>query len=115
MTDIIKPDVLAIAPELSTLSDAAWVDLLEYVNEFDMTCFDTEQVVRMARIFLCAHMGTLTKRANGGAAGPLVDEQAGGVRRSYGTVQLNEFSGTSYGLTLWTILNASGAHGPFLC
>src|SRR3982750_2608932 len=86
MNDIIKADVLAVAPELSTLSDQFWLDTLVYANEFDFTSVDTEQTVRMARIFLCAHLGSRAKRSGSGVAGPVTSEAAGGVRRSYGLV-----------------------------
>lgn len=119
MDDIIKADVLAIAPELSTLTDQAWVDLLAYANEFDFTSLDTEQTVRMARIFLCAHFGAKTRRAATGIVGPVISEAAGGVRRAYGfsgatSVTSGDFGSTPYGITLLSILNMSGAHGPFL-
>lgn len=119
MEAINKADVLSIAPELSTLSDQAWADLLEYVNEFDFTTLDTVQTVRMARIFLAAHWGTGVKRAPKGAAGPVTGEAAGGVRRTYGLVAtagggLGALGSTMYGQTLLSILSMSGAHGPFL-
>ena len=119
MDDILRSDVLAVAPELSTLTDQFWVDLLDYVNEFDFTSLDTVQTVRMARIFLCAHLGSRAKRSGTGTAGPVVGEAAGGVRRSYGLIAtagggLSELGSTQYGQTLQSILSMSGAHGPFL-
>lgn len=119
MDDIIRADVLAIAPELSVLTDQAWVDLLDYANEFDFTELDTEQTVRMARIFLCAHFGSRAVRSGTGVAGPVISEAAGGVRRAYGFVKSaggaqGEFGSTMYGTTLLSILTMSGAHGPFL-
>lgn len=118
MADIIKADVLAIAPNLSTLTDQAWLDLLTYVNEFDFASLDTVHTVRMARIFLAAHFGTVTKKAPVGAVGPVISEAAGGVRRAYGfsstSTVTTELGATPYGLTLLSILSMSGAHGPFL-
>ncbi len=119
MQDIIRADVLAIAPELSTLTDQAWLDLLDYVNEFDFTSLDSEHTVRMARIFLAAHLGGRVRRAGTTTAvGPIVSEAAGGVRRAYGPVStgaaLSELGSSSYGLMLSSILSMSGAHGPFL-
>jgi hypothetical protein len=111
--------VLAVAPELSVLSDQFWVDILSWANEFDFTELDTEQTVRMARIFLCAHYGSRAKRSATGVTGPVVGEAAGGVRRTYGFSSssagfLGELGGTMYGQTLISILSMSGAHGPFL-
>lgn len=119
MEDIIKSDVLAVAPKLSVLADQFWVDLLVYANGFDFTSLDTEQTVRMARIFLCAHLGERARRSGTGIIGPVTSEAAGGVRRSYGLVTsvggaLYELASTPYGLTLEFILMASGTHGPFL-
>lgn len=119
MNDIIKADVIAVAPELSTLSDQFWVDILAYANEFDFTSLDTEQTVRMARIFLIAHLGARAKRSGSGVAGPVISEAAGGVRRAYGMLTTNgggltDLGSTPYGQTLEAILTMSGAHGPFL-
>lgn len=119
MDNIIKADVLAIAPELSSMTDQAWLDLLTYVNEFDFTEVDTEQTVRMCRILLCAHYGSRGIRSSTGVAGPVVGEAAGGVRRTYGLVataggSLGELGSTMYGQTLMSILSMSGTHGPFL-
>ncbi len=117
MADIIKADVLAVAPELSTLSDQYWLDVLTWANEFDFTCLDTAQTVRMARIFLVAHSGTRASRASTGTVGPVVSEAAGGVRRAYGfssSTVSSELDTTMYGLTLKSILSMSGAHGPFV-
>ncbi len=93
--NIIPADVLALAPELtSKITDGAWVYILKYCNEFDLTSLGdtssstmdlwdpwnysqvtgvtgaTPQVARMARIYLAAHMATVTKRARARAAGP---------------------------------------------
>lgn len=118
MEDILKADVLAIASELSTLTDQAWVDILAYANEFDFTSLDTVQTVRMARILLAAHFGYRIKKAATGTTGPVISEAAGGVRRSYGfnpsTFDSASLSTTPYGMTLNVILSMSGAHGPFV-
>ena len=123
MEDIVKADVLAVAPELAVgsraLTDPFWVDLLIYANEFDFTSVDTDQTVRMARIFLCAHLGSRAMRSGTGVAGPVTSEAAGGVRRSYGLIagvggMIPELHSTPYGMTLEFILTTSGAHGPFL-
>lgn len=118
-TTIVKADVLAFAPELSTLTDQWWLDNLGYANEFELTCYDSDQTVRLARILLCAHYGSRAKRSSTGAAGPVVGEAAGGVRRTYGLVAtagggMGELGSTPYGQTLLSILSASQAHGPFV-
>ena len=117
--NILKPDVLAIAPELSTIADGAWVEILAYVNEIPLSAFDDSVPThRLARIFLAAHIGTVSKRAVTGAVGPVTAESAGGLRRSYGAVatstDTSNLSSSMYGTQYMTILNASYARGPFL-
>lgn len=126
MEDIIKADVLAMATELTTLSDQAWLDILTWANEFDFSSLDTEQTVRMARILLCAHFGRRIQATGSsgalGPTGPIISEAAGGVRRTYGNVSgssgggaLAELDTTPYGLLLATILSTSLIRVPFVC
>lgn len=119
MAVIVKADVLAFAPELSTLTDAAWADVLAYVNTFDIShTGEDAQTVRMARIFFAAHMGTMDKRASSSSAGPVTSESAGGVRRSYGLLAsfsgANSLSSTRYGQLYADLLSMSLANGPML-
>lgn len=115
---ITKADVTAFASELSTLSDWAWVHLLEYVNELDFTGFgDSAQTVRMARIFLAAHMGLMNNRSTTGAAGPVISESAGGLRRSYAQVSTSaslNLNSTMYGQLYLNVIGSSLAHGPII-
>ena len=115
---VIKADVLAFAPELSTLTDQFWVDALDYVNQVDLTSVDTDIDRRLARIYLAAHIGSTTKRAGTGAAGPVTSESAGGIRRSYGLLATSAsgsgLSSTRYGQLYESILSMSLAHGPLL-
>ena len=116
---ILRTDVLAIAPELTTLSDQGWVDILAFANAMSSVGFDNDPTsYRLAKIFLCAHYATISQRAISGAAGPVVREAAGGLQRSYGQATTN--SGTSdlgqtmYGQQYLSILRTSAPHGPFL-
>jgi hypothetical protein len=116
---ILRVHVLAIAPELSTLSDQAWVDILAYVNEMSAVAFDGDvSAYRMARLFMAAHIGTTSRRAATGAVGPVLMEAAGGLRRTYGeasaTTDTGSLSQTMYGTQYLAILRSSGAAGPFL-
>lgn len=115
---IFWSDVLAIAPELSTISDRTAVDLIEYVNEMDLTQLcESAFTARLAKLYLAAHLGSLDKRANSGAAGPVVGEAAGGVRRSYGLLPLGDatwLGSTYYGQSLMALLSMSLAHGPIV-
>lgn len=116
---VTKTDVLAIAPELTTISDEAWADILAYVNTMSPKgiCNDAA-TFRLARILLAAHYGTISKRAFTGAAGPVVSEAAGGLRRAYGLVALSSADAalgqTMYGMQYLGILRSSCAHGPLL-
>lgn len=116
---ITKSDVLAMAPELVSVSDEAWVDILAYVNTMSPkgVCNDPA-TYRLARILLAAHYGTISKNAFTGAAGPVVAEAAGGLRRAYGLVALSSADAalgtTMYGMQYMGLLRMSCAHGPIL-
>lgn len=120
---IIKQDVLEFAPELSKIKDGAWAAILAFVNSFtslgiDIGGGEQSSLLRLARIFLAAHYGTVSRRSPSGAAGPTTSEAAGAVRRSYGLVALaaNDagFGSTGWGQQLLCLLSMSDAHGPFL-
>jgi hypothetical protein len=115
---VLRTDVLAIAPELSTLTDQAWVDILAYVNATSASAFDDITAHRLARIFLAAHLGTASKRAASGAVGPVIAEAVGGLRRSYAnsaaSTDTSSLSQTMYGNQYLAILKSSGTAGPFL-
>lgn len=109
--NIVKADVLAIAPELA-LSDQAWVDVLAYVNELDLSALgETVQVTRMARIYLAAHFASMSKQASNqtvtGAAGPVVAETVGNVMRRYAS------SGGSSGSSGGSSPRGSGLESTF--
>ena len=119
LTPIIQSDVTDFAQELSAVSSGAWVDVLAYVNEWDSTILgDSAQTIRMARIFLAAHLGTMSIRGADGSAGPVVGESAGALRRSYGQLAMAAsvyaLGMTPYGLQFLSLLSMSNARGPFL-
>lgn len=118
---LTKDDVTAFAPKLADVSSEAWLDILAYVNELDLSFLgETDEVTRMARIFLAAHIGQVTRDASrgsgGSTAGPLTSESAGGVRRSYGMLATGSGSlgSTRYGQMYMDILGMSQAAGPHL-
>lgn len=91
MSIIVKADVTNFATELTStqINDGMWADVLAYVNQVNLSALDSAIDIRMARIFLAAHLGSVTRRsASGGyeAAGPVTSESVGGVRRAYATV-----------------------------
>ena len=119
MADIYRSDVLAMAPELTTVTDQAWVDILAFANAMSSVGFDDDPTgYRLAKIFLCAHYGTVSKRAMTGATGPVVREAAGGLQRSYGQSASNastsDLGTTMYGQQYLGLLRATAPHGPFL-
>ena len=113
-----KAAVLAVAAELSTVSDAVWFVWLPWVNEFDLSQTGaTDATVTLARIYLAAHVVTLSKRGSSAAAGPVTGESAGGLRRSYGLVPMagtGSYPMTRYGQLYLDLLDQSPANGPFL-
>jgi hypothetical protein len=119
---IIKGDVTNFASELATStnpSDGAWTDILAYVNTFDLTLTGEDaQTDRMAKIFLAAHMATMTKRGSSNAAGPMTSESVGGIRRSYGLLAQyasnSSLTSTRYGQMYLEVLGASLAAGPMV-
>ena len=128
---IVEADVTNFAAELAgSLNNAAWTDILAYVNEFDITqtpplagCYvpaqtpESTQTDRMSKIFLAAHIATMAKRGGTGAAGPVTSEAVGGVRRSYGLIPMamgvSSLASTRYGQLYLEIVGMSTA-GPML-
>lgn len=119
---IIKADVLALpklAAKLVDVSDLAWVMILAVANEFDFeACDETENATRLARVYLAAHLASVSLRASAGAAGPITAQSAGQVRISYGLLAqaagTNSWASTEYGQMLVALIGQSGAHGPIL-
>jgi hypothetical protein len=119
---IVQTDVTRFASQLGVAAlDEAWPDILLFVNQFDLSTVDTDQDIRMARIFLAAHIAEvlLLARKSGGAAGPVTGESAGGIRRSYGLISSATSSAalqsTRYGQWFGQLLSMSqGIAGPFV-
>lgn len=117
---IVQSDVTGFAPALTSLvTSGALADILAYVNEQDLTVLgETVQVDRMAKIFLAAHIGTLTLRGTSGAAGPVTSQSAGTLRQSFGMYAAWAGSGalgsTAFGQMYLDILSMSQAAGPMV-
>jgi hypothetical protein len=118
--DIVKQDVLDHAAELSEVEDAAWARILAYVNRFDLSWVgEDDDTTTMARIYLAAHIGlTIKPGSSVTAAGPVVSESVGGVRRTYANLATSttesSLSSTKYGRQYNQILTSSLVNGPFL-
>lgn len=117
--NIVWPDVLAIAPELSTLSTQAQDDILAHVNfALDPKVFGgvNHPKYRLARIYLAAHLGSTSRSGAQGASGPVTSESVGSISRSYGFSQASTtgLSGTAYGRQYDELLMSSVARVPLV-
>lgn len=120
MADIIKADVLALASQLSTLNDTAWVMILAFINDFKgLDCDPTLR--KLALTLFAAHLGTMAGSTGAsGATTSVISESAGGLRRTYAQpiatgTSAAELSRTDYGQQFLAILNmASCTRGPIL-
>ncbi len=121
MSAILESDVLSYAPELASLDAGAWTLILAFVNELQATAMTPAgegPLLKLARILLAAHYGTISRRGPSGATGPVTSEAAGAVRRSYGLVALASsdasLGATGYGQQFLGVLSMSLANGPRL-
>lgn len=138
-TQVVWDDVLGVAPELTATAASGRVDILAYVNNIGSGTLPTATSgcgviggggngigggdngiqLRLARMYLAAHIATISIRAASGAAGPVTSEAAGGLRISYGLTSVLSgdpgLSTTLYGQFYLTIVRSSLAHGPVLC
>lgn len=121
MAPITWNDVLAHAPELTSVSNAARTDLLDYVNrDIDPELFDGETgpKTKLARIYLAAHLGAGVAASGGSTSvGSITAETAGGLSRSYGqpaSLSVASLGSTSYGQAYLQILRSSAARVPFV-
>lgn len=115
MASIAWSDVTVSAPELSAYPLAGQADVLAFVNvELDVSLFDGEDSPRlkMARVYLAAHLATMASRGSGGA-GPVTMEQAGGLMRQYANLTIRtSLESTGYGNLYLMILRTSRARWP---
>lgn len=119
MASIVWADVLAHAPELSTVASGAQADLLAHVNaSIAVDDFDGEDGpnTKLARIYQAAHLATLAGFAASGASGPVASESAGGLAVSYaaalGVASYSDLSATAYGKALRGMIRRSVAGLP---
>jgi hypothetical protein len=116
---IVKADVLAVASKLATVSDAAWVVVLAFVNTFKGFGTD-EELRKVALCLLAAHLISITGTVGAsGATGSVISESAGGLKITYAqpmmAVTAIELSRTTYGQQFLAIMQFSTAtRGPFV-
>lgn len=119
MAPITWADVSAHAPELSDLDPTVQVDLLAYANDaWNPNEFGGEASynLRLARIYLIAHIATVGPTSGGQASTAEVSsESVGGLSRSYRlTTDSSTFSGSSYGEFLKDLIRRSPARAPVI-
>lgn len=106
-------DVKTIAPELTDYPEAAQTLVLDFVNEmFDASLFKPGQL-KLARIYLAAHVATMSDQGGDLSAGPVISETVGGISRTYANLMSGaQFSGSGYADLLQLLLNTSCARLP---
>lgn len=117
--DILKADVLALAPQLSTLPDGAWAMILRFLNTMEGPQCDP-QLRKLALCLLGAHIGTISGTTGAtGATGPVIAETAGGLKVTYAeavtTANSSDYGLTVYGQQFLAIMKMSSTtRGPIL-
>lgn len=120
MADITWSDVTDTAPELATLAVNAQTLILDYVNSaLNVTVFDGEEGPRTkaARVYLAAHLATMTTRANANASGPKTNASLGPQSKKYSEFKsdfASQYNATSYGMLYSLMVNTSSARGPII-
>ncbi len=117
MADIVWTDVTDFASELSTVDSDAQVVILAYVNDaLSVSAFggETSPKLKLARIYLAAHVGTLS-RGGTPMAGPVTSETDGTIARSYAARAIanpSDWDSTSYGQLYAALVRTSRARLP---
>ncbi len=120
MAAIVWADVTGIAAELATVPVLAQTDLLAYVNTaLAVGVFggETSPKLRLARIYLAAHLATLLTTGGVKSAGPVTSETVGAdsISRSYGgsgSDSRSEWELTAYGRQYASLVRTSSARWP---
>lgn len=117
MAAISWTDVVAFASGLSSVATLAQETIIAYVNdELDVDNFGGEEApkLKLARIYLAAHFGTMTLRGSG-AAGPMISSSAGGLSRTYAQIVAGggSYGATGFGALYKQLLNTTMARVGF--
>ncbi len=118
MAEITWADVVAVAPELSTVASDAQDMIIAYVNDdVSPAAFggETSPKLKLARVYLAAHEGTLASQSGAGPAGPVTSETDGTIARSYAagsTDNASHWNSTSYGRSYVALVRTSRARLP---
>lgn len=117
MAAITWTNVTDHAPELSTVAAAVQTDLIGLVEQLNADEFGGEDDYRykLARIYLAAHLGTISLSGGNIATGGVQSERVGDVSRTYSTTTLidpDALDSTSYGREYKAMLRRSPAAFP---
>lgn len=114
MADITWDNVEAFAPELSSVDSDAQTDILAYVNDaLNVSAFGGESspFLKLARICLAAHFGSISGLGASGASGPVVRKRLGQAEIEYasgGSYSMTTLGMTTYGQTYLSLVNQTG-------
>lgn len=120
MAAITWANVIDHAPGLSTVDTDAQNDILAYVNtalKVDEFYGEASPMLKLARIYLAAHMGTMIAQAVTGQVGPVQAESVGGVSRAYAVAQFAQTSSladTTWGRAFLQLVRVSPARAPIV-
>ena len=123
MAVITWVDVTNHAAELSAVVVAAQTDVLAHVNTaLAVAVFGGEAAAKtkLARIYLAAHLGTLSLPSSSGAAsGAVIEEKVGDISRKYadassGTTAGSGLDATVYGLQFKALARTTVARFPLI-
>ncbi len=116
MADITWDDVVNHASELGSVDEDAQDDILDYVNRNVATDLFTASQLKLAKIYLAAHLGTVAKSKGSTSTGAVTSETAGRLTRSYSVVAsaTSDLDGSSYGKQYSAMVKRSAARVPFV-
>lgn len=101
-------DVIAIASELEEVGDQARAIILAHVNgALNAAVFSSAASLRLARIYLAAHLGTFSRPdSTGTTSSDVASETVGGITRTYAAIarSANDLERTTYGVEYRNIL-----------
>lgn len=117
MAQIAWSDVVAFAASLSSTPASQQLDVLEFVNRWiapESFGGEESHTLRMARIYLAAHLATATA-GNSGVTGAVTSESIGGMSRSYAVLAADSgLDKTSYGGVYKNLIKNSVGRLPFV-
>ena len=112
MAAIDWTNVTGHAPRLSSVPVDAQTDILAYVNgalDVDVLGGEESAAVKLARVYLAAHFGSVELAEGGRGRGPVVSESSGRQARSYGPATASQLEQTADGRMYLQVIRTSPA------